>query len=504
MPAEVLDAASMTMIHRDGEAFIALARKNDARHNGWQNLGSVQGNKLASLLPGFAAELIRDSYFSVNGFHHPSPLSTTAPLNLPYAVRTQERLRRLNACYVDLDVGRPGEPAPRDMDVVTARSRAFAMMQMGIIPTASIFGFSGRGLYLIWLLKDEDDPEMPQRAWPEKVVLWKQVNAALSDKLVELAADRSVGTDPVRVLRIPGSINTKSKQPVQYSVTYENHQVISYSLKELAESVGVSALNTRKLLWRETKNPGSVPNRRNGYEAVNKRRLDDLVTIEQDRGGFLKRGLLYPDATTSTGRLKALTIYATTLRGADFSQAEALKAVTAMASNCRPPYPSDPNDTPIETLVKNIYSENCWPWRNETICAHLGVSTEMAERLGLKTIIPSALKQKRKSERVTKEQHAKNRQSLVQYLFTERKIKTCRDLASACANHGIKASQQTIANDLKTLGLKSNHRGGRPSKQVISGQESLPFDRRKTQNADAVALQEAQAKLLEKRRQLGR
>lgn len=64
MPAEVLDAASMTMIHRDGEAFIALARKNDARHNGWQNLGSVQGNKLASLLPGFAAELIRDSYVS--------------------------------------------------------------------------------------------------------------------------------------------------------------------------------------------------------------------------------------------------------------------------------------------------------------------------------------------------------------------------------------------------------------------------------------------------------
>ncbi|MFU7518139.1 DNA-binding response regulator, partial [Clostridium sp. HCS.1] len=66
--------------------------------------------------------------------------------------------------------------------------------------TPNLIVDSGRGLYLIWLINS-----VPGKALP----LWKAVEEYLYSVLKRFGDDRQA-LDPTRVLRVPGSINSKS------------------------------------------------------------------------------------------------------------------------------------------------------------------------------------------------------------------------------------------------------------------------------------------------------
>lgn len=79
------------------------------------------------------------------------------------------------------------------------------------IPIPNLIIDSGRGLYLIWLIEPVPYMELP---------LWKAVEEYIYSQLKEFGADR-MALDPTRVLRVPGSINSKSNTMVKILETNE-------------------------------------------------------------------------------------------------------------------------------------------------------------------------------------------------------------------------------------------------------------------------------------------
>lgn len=123
--------------------------------------------------------------------------------------RTVECLKRLNALYVDIDCYKLG----LDKQSVLARLEDDYFEK--IIPCPTFVIDSGRGLYLIWKLRNEDRNALPR---------WTKVQQYLTDALHELGADPAC-KDAARILRVPFTINTKSDTKVEilrfFDVTYK-------------------------------------------------------------------------------------------------------------------------------------------------------------------------------------------------------------------------------------------------------------------------------------------
>ena len=96
-----------------------------------------------------------------------------------------------------------------------------------IIPATNYILDSGRGLGLIWLIN-----KVPSQALP----LWKAIQEYLYHKLKEFGADRQA-LDATRILRVPGSINSKSKTVVsiidEYDYIYDLREIQKEYLPEL-------------------------------------------------------------------------------------------------------------------------------------------------------------------------------------------------------------------------------------------------------------------------------
>ena len=125
-------------------------------------------------LPAIAEQLRSraDAYFTVNQFA---------------GWREVRLLKSLRAVYVDLD-------GQQDIDFVL---EALLSAQM---PAPSLAVFSGRGLHLYWLLR-----ATPGKALP----VWQRIQDAILKTLSAIGADPAC-RDCTRVLRLPGTINSKN------------------------------------------------------------------------------------------------------------------------------------------------------------------------------------------------------------------------------------------------------------------------------------------------------
>lgn len=114
--------------------------------------------------------------------------------------RKVESVAALTSCWVDLDTYRAGD---RDYTPDELLDAAYALAPWLPMPTAVIH--SGRGWYFSWVF---DRPLAP-----EHLPKWQWVQDALTAALAPLGAD-SVCRDPTRVLRVVGTINSKSGRAV--------------------------------------------------------------------------------------------------------------------------------------------------------------------------------------------------------------------------------------------------------------------------------------------------
>lgn len=484
-----LDLDSILTLHRDPSGYIGFVRKPDPKHpqldrhgrpKSFENLFSIRAEDLRTLLPAFAEWLAQDSYFTINAYYRPAPYKNPAT-GLPEIWRKEKYLSKLTACYADIDCGRPESEEPgAALEWRQAQYEAAILADSGVIPQPSIMARSGRGVYLLWLLRDDKEPSKPPHAWPEKVQLYKLCNRALNSliRTHALPADKAA-VDAARVLRVPGSIHRKTGRRVEYIVQLDQAgRGFVYTLPEMAAFLKLPApaaelppatrSQAKPPQYRRVKRPGSAPLRSSGPKQLASLRAQDLVTIETARGGFRKRGEKYEDGSTSHGRRRILTLYAGFLRGSGADPAAALKALQAMAANMHPPYPSDGpgEDPPIETIVRQEYADIKRRWTNKTLCALLGITAEMALALELQTIRPLAVAREADQARPLRADIVKDRRDFARQYLERYKRVTARGLANAYHHRGFPgANPQTANEDLNALGYVMNRSaGGRPRK----------------------------------------
>lgn len=146
-------------------------------------------------------------------------------LNTFYSTfRRIEYIKELNAHFIDLDIYKTG--FTKEQIIMNLQENYFNQD----IPTPNMIIDSGRGLYLIWLINT-----VPSKALP----LWKAVEEYLYKVLKPFGADRQA-LDPTRVLRVPGSINSKSGTKVEildrYDYIYDLREIQNDFLPELDTS----------------------------------------------------------------------------------------------------------------------------------------------------------------------------------------------------------------------------------------------------------------------------
>jgi len=301
------DAGAVLKFHRAEDAYLTLHRKPDA--NTFVNLGAFRPGELAEMFPELREELERDSYFSVNGYAFPLRRGKT------------KHLRYLNACYADLDAyGLSGSEA---------LGKTVQAIAEGVVPSASIFGLSGRGVWLFWLLRDATEPELPQRAFPEKRLLYSRVQKALHERIKnvwpELEPDGNA-LDMVRVTRVPGSVNGRNEQRVvHFASLTPAGKLRVYTLEELADFVDVEE---RKPVPAKILRFGRrLPNNRNGWTARWEKALRYFQALLALRGGGFIEGC----------RNNGAYIYSLLLRRNGLSEGGVFTTVAAFGRECWPP-----------------------------------------------------------------------------------------------------------------------------------------------------------------------
>ena len=135
--------------------------------------------------------------------------------------RRLENIKELNTLFIDLDYYKTGKT--KDQVLMDLEKNYFNQS----IPIPNYVIDSGRGMYLIWLIN-----KVPSQA----LALWKAIQEYLYNQLKCFGADRQA-LDATRILRVPGSINSKSKTVVnildEYKYVYDLREIQNEFLPEL-------------------------------------------------------------------------------------------------------------------------------------------------------------------------------------------------------------------------------------------------------------------------------
>lgn len=204
--AENIDAAKRHILFhhdpRNTDGWVTLAKKDPQTQRFHQF--HYQPAELAEHLSQWTDE---DVYYSQNTFYKPQ--------------RRIDNIRQLRTLYVDLDVYNLGL---KPLWVLGKLEHEYFGQ---VIPEPNMVIFSGRGLVLIWNIVP-----IPHMAMP----LWRAVENFLASSLKEVGADTKA-TDPARIFRLPGTINSKSNVIVtaqyRHEYRYDIHELQYEYLPEL-------------------------------------------------------------------------------------------------------------------------------------------------------------------------------------------------------------------------------------------------------------------------------
>lgn len=187
-------------LHGDSKGYITRAEIKDNIYSQWHyTIGSLAEQD-------FTGE---NTYISQNTFYKPQ--------------RRIENIKELKSLYIDLDT----------YNTLYTSSQILLNLQENYfnqsIPRPNLVVNSGRGLYLEWTIKSA-----PYKALP----LWKAIEEYLYKQLKEFGADNKA-LDPTRVLRVVGTINSKSNTRVEvlqdYNYLYDLREIQQGFLPELQE-----------------------------------------------------------------------------------------------------------------------------------------------------------------------------------------------------------------------------------------------------------------------------
>jgi hypothetical protein len=173
--------------------------------------------------------------------------------------RLKDNIRQLRALFVDLDVQKDttytiDEVLHKLDDIFNANE----------LPRPTLMINSGRGIHLIWRIKDA-----PKQA----LGFWQEIEDRLNYKLKHLGADPAVH-DCTRVLRLPNTINSKNGSECHI---IELNKTNMYTLTELRENY-FPRERKKKVAKTTKKTSSNVKNLFNSY-TLHTERLKDIKKL---------------------------------------------------------------------------------------------------------------------------------------------------------------------------------------------------------------------------------
>lgn len=194
--------------------------------------------------------------------------------------RQQERLSSLRGFYLDIDPYHSKEGYG-----YTAEQAINAIYRDGIIgksvPAPNCVVYSGGGFYFYWLIQ-------PIEADDAAVERWRDIEYILYQKMEMYGADARA-LDPVRVLRIPGTVNSKQGRDERVAMLWEAcdvftvdrrytiEEIESFFHAELAEMNRAGGREKNKKRNRRTPKK-SAQSKRNTKEEVSALKMGNMYT----------------------------------------------------------------------------------------------------------------------------------------------------------------------------------------------------------------------------------
>lgn len=148
-----------------------------------------------------------DAYFALN------------PMINNRTKRCQQNIRGLSWCFVDIDYD---TTEYRDMDPYNFYFTYIKPLFDEKIPKPTVAMFTGRGFHLYWKLCRNEDYIANDCESIKAKKRWQRVNGLLNDALADIGADVKISRDYARLVRIPGSVNSKSGETVTIVAMNEN------------------------------------------------------------------------------------------------------------------------------------------------------------------------------------------------------------------------------------------------------------------------------------------
>lgn len=348
--------------------------------------------------------------------------------------RDKEHVSALRWLYVDLDIYNSSYCELSKEQILWNLEEDYFGLK---IPHPNYVIDSGRGMYLLWRI-DEHINSYPR---------WEKVQRYLSDALLEFGADTAVVSDSARVLRVLGSVNSKSGTIVNIMRSYTQH---IYTLYWIMCNYAPQFLNNKSNnnLHKYNKKPNKKKNDKVVF-------FNTLYTLLNARLSDLERLLVLHRDREDSKRECILFLYRYwTLCVTDDAE---LALQRTLALNARIKHSLSEHEVINATKsAEKYYKEDRRCFTNSWIIRFLEISeSEMKE---LQSIISSGEKLQRKS--------ARNRKAYLTKLFTAGKstkdvqikkrwasvyelIKAGKSCDDICAQ--LKISRRTFYNDKKAI-----------------------------------------------------
>jgi hypothetical protein len=437
-------------VHRHTDGYIQFAVMSDDGR--WESLASLRPDELDSLLPMFRNRLEKDSFFSINASYSQTRSLTS---QRPRKYHSAETLSHLCACYADIDCYRAG------LTVDDAVGRLIDADKAGRIPAPSIVVESGRGVWVLWLLQDRNNPDQAHKgAWLDNPLdhqlLYRKIQRSIHAALVDIGCD-PLGTDAARHIRMDGSLNTKSEELVRWWMWGRGNSAVSYTLKDLATFFQIPTEKPVPVLIDVTGGEDKrYPKRARGHKAAGQTKVKVIELLFTTRNGF-----------TKGHRNRALFLYAMALRGAHVSEQGARLKVLALSTECRPTIrPGEAND-----VVHSAFNQKKSRLSYQTIADDLTVTAEEAKELSTLTKKPfpaashfpqSAFASKTMGRQAT-------RRAAIQEIIQGGLVPSYREMQELLAAESIECSYVTVKSDYAALEIESN---GQRNRKAIADQKN--------------------------------
>lgn len=445
-------------IHRGNDGWVPFARLDE--HGKFQHLYSAPAAKIPGLFDSLADDLERDSYFGLHSMMHAGARDNPHHPTLPRAMRRADKVKYLNVAWVDLDFYTLG------MELHEVIAGVIYQQQRGIIPPASFFADSGRGLWVFWKLYDPETGHGP-RAWPDKKVLWAKIQGEMYRRMLDFGADKQA-RDLARVSRVPGSLNTKVSRRVAYWVQADaTGRPFMYTLAGLKEALGVTpdtptplelkvhesaALpapakptppewdGKEKTKWGARRGDKRTEHARKAHSFRWIHALNDFRTLRAIRGAFQKGT-----------RHDAAWVFAMILWRNRLPYEEVYREVEQLGREC---IPEGLTDAEIMNAVKQAHKYQ--KIHNGEIADRLLITPEESEMLARWPPMGAP----RPAPRVPVRQGAreKRREAIERYLYSLPWVPKLREIQDQLENEGIDTTIDTINRDLAALGVKNPRR----------------------------------------------